>query len=246
MSGAARPLRLALLVLLAAAGLRADVAADRAALAARLADAKQRTTWVITGDSITHGAKWLGRERSYPEIIQERLRWELRRVRDAVINTGVSGETSAGLLADFDWRVRRFQPDVVSVMIGMNDAARPPEFRAGFADRLRDLVRRIREAGAIPLLHRTNPIDETSGDQSVTSRTPLPEINAVIAAVGAEEQVIVVDHWAHWQEARKTDALNRTWLADPIHPNGTGHRQLAILTMQALGLYDPASPACQP
>jgi lysophospholipase L1-like esterase len=171
----------------------------------------------------------------------------MRRVRDAVINTGVSGETSAGLLADFDWRVRRFRPDVVSVMIGMNDAARPPEFRAGFADRLRDLLRRIRAAGAIPILHRTNPVDEESRDASVTSRAPsLPEINAVIARIAAEEQVIVVDHWTHWQDARRTDPLNRTWLADPIHPNPTGHRQMAILLFRTLGIYDETTPACRP
>ena len=36
-------------------------------------------------------AKWVGRERAYPELIQERVRWELKRRRDFFINSGISG-----------------------------------------------------------------------------------------------------------------------------------------------------------
>ena len=67
-------------------------------------------TWVITGDSITHGALHTLGWRSYPEHFAERVRWELRRMRDVVINTGISGERTGGLLKDFDWRAARFQP----------------------------------------------------------------------------------------------------------------------------------------
>ena len=126
-------------------------------------------TWVITGDSITHGAKWLGRERSYPEIINERIRWEMGRYHDMLVNSGITSEKAPGLLADFNWRVLRFKPDVVSVMIGMNDSAEGPAGREKFARTLREMVHQIRAAGAIPILNRTNPID-TERDPSVVSR----------------------------------------------------------------------------
>ncbi len=68
------------------------------------------TTWVFTGDSITHGALYTEGWRSYPEHFAERVRWELRRFQDVVINTGVIGEGSARLLANLDARVLRFAP----------------------------------------------------------------------------------------------------------------------------------------
>jgi hypothetical protein len=40
-------------------------------------------TWLFTGDSITHGALHTMGWRSYPEHFAERVRWELRRMRDA-------------------------------------------------------------------------------------------------------------------------------------------------------------------
>ena len=82
--------------------------------------------WVFTGDSITHGALHTKGWRSYPEHFAERVRWELKRMRDIVVNTGVSGDRAQGLLPDLDWRVLHLKPDVVSVMLGVNDSAYGP------------------------------------------------------------------------------------------------------------------------
>lgn len=62
-------------------------------------------TWLITGDSITHGALHTHGYRSYPEHFAERVRWELRRVRDVMINTGISGDRVPGLTKDLEHRV---------------------------------------------------------------------------------------------------------------------------------------------
>jgi acyl-CoA thioesterase-1 len=205
---------------------------------------KAPLVWVITGDSITQGAKWVGPERPYPSIIEEHIRWTLGRRRDFFINTGISGERATGLLADFDWRVLRFRPDVVSIMIGMNDATAGRDGRTAFAANLREMVRRVRAAGAIPLLHRTNTILLESPD--ALQRADLPAYNGVIAEVARELNVILVDHWKHWQSAKPTPAALRAWLAQSIHPNGAGHRQFAIEFFRTIGCYDPAAPACQP
>ena len=65
---------------------------------------------------------WPTSAASFPEHFGERVRWELRRFYDVVINTGVCGECSGGLRASLESRVLRFHPDVVLVLIGMNDA----------------------------------------------------------------------------------------------------------------------------
>ena len=222
----------------------AGVSPDLSLLQGKLAQADQPLLWVITGDSITQGAKWLGRERAYPEILQERVRWELKRRRDLFINSAISGEKTVGLLADFEWRVLRFRPDVVSIMIGMNNATFGPAGREGFESDLREMLARIRAGGAIPILHRTNPIDgENPGS---TSRADLPAYNDVIHQVAQSTKTILVDHWSHWRKEKNTAIALREWLADPIHPNAAGHRQFAIELFRSLGCYDATAPSCQP
>jgi acyl-CoA thioesterase-1 len=226
--------------------------AELAVLQQKLGDLAHPLVWVMTGDSITHGAKWLGNERSYPELIQERVRWSLKRRRDLFVNSGISGERTTGLLADFDWRVLHFKPDIVSIMIGMNNAVLGPDGRKPFEADLREMIRQVRAAGAIPILHRTNPIDlETprpagSDNASAVARADVPAYNEIIATVARELDVILVDHWTHWQTAKPTPADLRAWLADPIHPNGAGHRQFSIEFFRTIGCYDPTAPDCQP
>ena len=82
---------------------------------------KDPLIWLFTGDSITHGAKHTQGYRSYPEIFSERIRYELGRLRDIVINTGISGNTAQVIINDFGWRIGQFKPAVVSLMIGTND-----------------------------------------------------------------------------------------------------------------------------
>jgi lysophospholipase L1-like esterase len=200
--------------------------------------------WIITGDSITQGAKWLGHERSYPELLQERIRWELNRRRDLIINSGISGERSAGLLADWDWRVVHLKPDIVSIMIGMNDCVAGPAGRDSFDQNVRLLVERVRKIGAIPILHSTNPID--SENPEAQTRHDLAAYNQIIAQVAQSMSVIFVDHWKHWTHAKPSPAALRNWLADPIHPNASGHRQMAIEFFRAIGNDDPASVSLQP
>ena len=218
---------------------------DLAVLQAKLADLTHPLVWVVTGDSITQGAKWLGRERGYPELIQERVRWSLKRRRDLFINSGISGERTAGLLTDFDWRVLHFRPDIVSIMIGMNNATAGAAGRDAFTADLHELIRRVRAAGALPILHRTNPIDPEADDSS-RSRADIPAYDERIAQVAREENVILVDNWSRWRESKPDVASLRAWLADPIHPNGAGHRQFAIEFFRTIGCYDPAAPDCQP
>jgi lysophospholipase L1-like esterase len=50
-------------------------------------------TWVFVGDSITHGARHTNGWRSYSEHFAERMRWEMKRYTDTVINTGITNDT---------------------------------------------------------------------------------------------------------------------------------------------------------
>jgi acyl-CoA thioesterase-1 len=215
--------------------------ADMAAIQSLLTNKASPITWVFTGDSITHGAVHTHGERSYPEHFAERIRFEMNRRRDFVVNTGISGDTTAGILKDFDRRVGMFKPGVVSIMIGMNDCTQGPAKREKFESNLRALVQRVRAIGGVPLLHSTNPMD-TRGD---TRRMDLPAYNDIIFKVARDERVVLVDNWNHWRkECPDLDSLLK-WLDDPVHPNARGHRELARMTFQTLQIYDEKSPTCQ-
>src|SRR3954451_2371939 len=114
---------------------------------------KEPLTWVFTGDSITHGALHTMGWRSYVEQFAERVRFELKRSRDIVVNTGISGNRMTNLLADAEWRVHRFQPQVVSLMMGMNDCVSGPSGREPYRAELTRFFAAVKERNSLLLLH---------------------------------------------------------------------------------------------
>jgi lysophospholipase L1-like esterase len=193
--------------------------------------------WVFYGDSITHGAKHTYGWRDYPELFAERVCYEMQRGRDMVINSGESGNTTRHLLDDFDWRITQFNPDVVSVMIGLNDSSSGPENRDTFRANMNEIVSRVLAAGAALLLNTTNPKVFTEGD--------LPAYNDIIRGVAENHGVELVDHWTHWMTTKPDDATRANWMRDTCHPNEYGHRAFANLIFQHLGIYDPNSNTCR-
>ena len=203
---------------------------------------KEPVAWVFTGDSITHGALHTKGWRSYPEHFAERVRWELKRMRDIVINTGISGDKTDGLLADLDWRVLHLKPDVVSIMFGMNDCTLGEVGRELFRKNLTAIVTKVKTAGSIPILNTPNTIylknAETRGD--------LPAYAQVVRDVALGTRAVLVDHYAHWEKAMPDQEALLKWLEDQsIHPGVFGHREFAKLMFRELGIYDEKSPTCQ-
>jgi acyl-CoA thioesterase I len=70
-------------------------------------------TWSFTGDSVTAGVGHLRGHRDYTQLFAERVRYEIHRYRDVVVNTAVGGSTVDDVADDLEHRVLRFRPDVV-------------------------------------------------------------------------------------------------------------------------------------
>jgi lysophospholipase L1-like esterase len=120
---------------------------------ARLA-ASPAAVWVYCGDSITAGALHTVGWRDYTQHVAEHVRCRRGWGLNVIVNTAIARSTTREMLAQFDQRVRRFRPDVVVLMSGINDCAdrhamAAEEFRAnllelvrrphgGHGDRLRD------------------------------------------------------------------------------------------------------------
>ena len=204
-----------------------------------LLNRKEPNIWLFTGDSITQGAKHTHGGRSYPEVFSERIRWELHRVRDFVINTGISGNTTRNILDDFEWRISQFKPAAVSLMIGTNDCAKHDIDLSVFEQNLVTLQSKIRQLGAIPILHTPNPIIE----EKAPERARLSEYIPVIQDVAEKNKIVLVDNWAYWQ-SQPQEKMRREWLNDPLHPNDAGHLEIAQLMFKELNIFDPKDPTC--
>lgn len=202
--------------------------------------AKKPVTWLFTGDSITHGALHTMGWRDYTELFRERVVWEMQRPNDVVINTAFSGYTVRGLLAEYDLRVGRFTPDVVFIMIGMNDCNAASVPLAEFAQSVRTLADRILGAGGLPVLQTTSPV--------VVGKAPgreehLPTYMDAIRKVATTMRLPLIDHYADW-EARGEQ--RRFYLmSDPFHPNECGHRAFAQRIFRDIGMWDDASYMCR-
>ena len=205
-------------------------------------------TWVFYGDSITHGAAHTHGFRAFPEIFAERVRWEMRFLYDAVINTGISGQTTVQLLDEkrYEWRVRRFKPDVVFILIGTNDIVKLKSADK-FRSNLLELVLRVRADGAIPVLQTYgNILHVPENDNYILRYEKLPEYNQVIRQTAAAESIILVDHEKYWNKHITDEKTLKLWMGESIHPGGKGHLEMAKLIFQTLNIFDPESSCCNP
>ena len=196
-------------------------------------------TWVFTGNSITHGNFMTHGYRSYSELFAERVRTEMLRFRDVVINTGIAGDDTPRLTNDIEHRVLRFNPTVVSIMMGMNDAAAGPEGREAFRASYNELIDRLKEGSdVLIILHTPNPITAAA-----IRRSDLPAYAQIIREVARDRGVALCDQekmWMEHMERNKTKLIN--YIGDgTIHPNRWGHVLFTHNLCKTLGIHDQNS-----
>jgi acyl-CoA thioesterase I len=201
-----------------------------------LADPEPRR-WVFAGDSITHGAKHTWGERDFVEIFAERLRTELRRRGDHVITTAVSGWRVQDLESDLEWSLLQYRPHVASFMFGLNDCATSEPDLSAFATSYLRVVDAALAQGAAVLLHTPNRLLAT---ESPERRANLPAYVDAVREIASMRDVVLVDHHAAWAMAEQNGEVE-FWIDHGCHPNGAGHRALARLLLERLGLWDPGS-----
>ncbi len=200
----------------------------------------QPRKWLFYGDSITHGALHTFGQRDYTQLFAERVRFELKRSMDVVINTAISGNSTRQLLEGFDWRLAQFKPDVVLLMIGMNDCStNNPVTLHEFHANLTELANRIAALGSELVLQTTCPIlPNTAPDRS-------PHIDAYMEAirqVATERNLPLVDHYAYW---KSVGGRLYYWMSNEFHPNAEGHRAFAHKLFAALDIFDPQAATCR-
>ena len=196
-------------------------------------------TWVMTGDSITHGIVHTHGGRSYAEHVHEAVRADLGRTRDAFIKTAVSGGVLAGVLEDFDHGVRQWRPDVVTLMIGTNDCSTSRKSAidtAAFEQSLVTFLTQVREGGAVPLLLTPPPVDTVRAPE----RSRTSQFAAVVASAATRSGTALVDVFSEFTSVARA-GFPRALMNDAYHPNARGHAVIATRLAHTLGI-DAGSP----
>lgn len=204
---------------------------QRSAAAAEpaMVSACQTLKVVCLGDSVTGIYYHTGGHRAWPELLQLALQQALPDCNVSVINAGISGNTVADGLARLERDVLQHQPQIVTINFGLNDLARSgaEPFREG----LLELVRRIRAAGAQPVLCTPNAVIDTAG----RPEQKLLEFCQLIKDVATEQQTAFCDvQQAGLRLRARAPAAWRLTMSDAIHPNLDGHRLLAETVCQRL------------
>ncbi len=190
----------------------ASNAAERADAPAAAAPAapETRPEVVFLGDSLTAGLG-LDAASSFPALIQSRI--DARGLGFAVVNAGVSGDTSAGGLRRLEWALQG-RPRVLVVALGGNDGLRglPVE---DLRRNLAAIIEGGQRAGATVILAGMEAPPNNGPDYTARFRGVYPDL---ATAYTVPLIPFLLDGVAG--EA----ALNQ---ADGIHPNPEGARRVA-------------------
>lgn len=191
--------------------------------------------YVALGDSQTEGIGDGDETRGFRGWA-DRLAEHLAQAADDLLyaNLAVRGRLAEDVLRDQVPTALSLNPDLVTVMAGMNDLIRPGCRPAAVADCLDAAFTRLTASGArvvavtYPDVVRLTPL----------ARLVVPRLRYLNARLreAARFGVTVVDLYPH-----PFAADPRMWSEDRLHASTEGHRRLAAATAHALGL--PGSDA---
>ncbi|MFI6931878.1 SGNH/GDSL hydrolase family protein [Streptomyces sp. NPDC050287] len=191
--------------------------------------------YVAIGDSLTEGIGDpgpAGGHRGWADRLAEILAEGQPGLSYA--NLAVRGKTSGQIRTDQLGPALALEPDLVTVMAGMNDLVRPRYDAESVAANIEEMFARLTASGArvatltFPDLGKVSPV----------ARRILPRIldlNDRVRAVAEQHGVMVLDVFPH---PVTTDP--RLWSDDRLHASPLGHARIAAGMAHTLGLpgYD--------
>ncbi|MFB4302907.1 SGNH/GDSL hydrolase family protein [Actinomadura sp. NTSP31] len=145
-------------------------------------------------------------------------------------NLAVRGRIAAGVRAEQTEAALALEPDLVTVMAGMNDLVRPGFDAAAVTAELEAMLSAFTASGA-RVLTFTFPDVARIAPLVRHLRPKVIDFNRRIREVAGRHGAVVVDSFPH---PVTTDP--RLWSADRIHASPLGHARIAAAAAHALGL----------
>ena len=164
-------------------------------------------TILALGDSLTEGLG-VDNDANYPAQLEARLQ-ELGYKDVKVINSGLSGETSTGLVNRLDW-VLQTKPDITILTIGANDAIRGIDVATVEAN-IRTAIKRLQDGGSEVILGGMQIYDNLGSDY-------VESFAAIYPRVAKDMNVTLIPFFL--DGVGGDPKLNQ---ADAIHPTKEGY-----------------------
>jgi lysophospholipase L1-like esterase len=188
---------------------------------------------VCHGDSLTEGAD-VDIQLRWPSLLQTALDVE-------VINTGIGGDSTAGMLSRFPTDVVRQKPSAVILLGGTNDFWWDLSLKTSISN-LFTMAYQAQYYGIVPLFGLALPVDvhqaqnqSDSGPEAGYERLieKIEQLNSRLKALAQADDITLINFY----DLFLTEAGNvRTeyYLEDGVHPNQNGHQQMAELAVSIL------------
>ena len=198
---------------------------------------KDKMTWLFMGDSITHAALWTKGYDGIAQTFEKYLKDEMGRASDTVINTAVSGATTTSTLNNIEQRLEKYTPDVVSIMLGTNDAATGGLTADIYKKNLETIIETIRNKNkdAVIILRTPTPMWNTGSREA-----NIPQYIAKMKQVADEQNLIYIDQYTELQKAfndygwlKKDTVL----FGNNLHPVANGHLLMTRHFLKGCGLW---------
>jgi acyl-CoA thioesterase-1 len=166
-----------------------------------------RGTIVCVGDSLTEGYG-VPEEQAYPALLKQKLAADGHPY--AVINAGISGETSSGTLSRINW-ILTLKPDIVILETGANDGLRGSDPRLTQKN-ITEIIRILKAKGVIVILAGMEMLRNMGTDYTTAFRE-------IYTSVAKEEDIHRIPFFLDGVAGNLR--LNQT---DGIHPTAEGYK----------------------
>lgn len=216
---------------------------------------KQEKVILFQGDSITDGgrpreAEGLGS--SYPHLIAARVGADLASAAPRFINRGISGNRVSDMSARWNEDAFYHQPDLISILIGVNDAWRiVSKIPEGTTDRFerfyRSLLEETKEVLPQTQLVLLEPFVLKTGatvEEWSTWNTIIPQYQQIVRQLANEFDALFVPLQDMFDDAcKRADASY--WIHDGVHPTAAGHALIADQWLKAVNVSSLTSNSPQ-
>jgi lysophospholipase L1-like esterase len=201
---------------------------------------QQSKTILFQGDSITDGNRGRNDDpnhilgNGYVFILAGKLGFELAEERPHFINRGISGNSVADLYGRWNEDAISLKPDLISILIGVNDAWRivgdlsgriTDRFERAYRHLLEETVEVMPNTGLVicePFVLKTG----VTAEKWELWRNRLDDYSGIARRLSQEFNAVYVPLQAGFDKAASgTDAAY--WLWDGVHPTAAGHELIA-------------------
>ena len=197
-------------------------------------------TWLFMGDSITHGAIATSGYDSLPQLFEKYVRGELDRSQDTVVNTAVYATDTKRTLANIAQRMDKYQPDVVALMLGTNDAKPalniPIDDYEENIEEMIDRIRRINPEAVIILRSLIHTWD-------ANHQANVPAYSERLREIAQEDgNILFIDQFTWTTDYMETYPWLKTtggnyMYFDALHPDANGQLLLFRQFLKETGLW---------